>query len=64
MKDRIFNNWKTSLMGLFLLIFGGVMVYMKIISWESFVAFVPFCLGLIYVKDTILKKNDSDGKII
>ncbi|MDD4554893.1 MAG: hypothetical protein PHP04_11870 [Bacteroidales bacterium] len=55
MKERIFNNWKTSLLGLILLIIAVVLLFMKTITLGEFSAFLPTILGLIYVRDTVLK---------
>lgn len=60
MKERIFNNWKTSMLGVIFLVFGGALVWTGRIPWEGFVGFIPFCLGLIYVKDTVLTANGSN----
>lgn len=56
MKSRVFKNWKTSLMGLLLLVFGMLLVWFNKIEFAEFLGFIPFCLGLIYVKDSIFKR--------
>lgn len=55
MKARIVKNWKSSLLGIVLLIAALVAVFLNKATWEQFATFVPFCLGLVYVKDTIFK---------
>jgi hypothetical protein len=57
MKERIFNNWKTSILGLILLAITIVLLFMKIITLGEFSSFFPTILGLLYVKDTILQAN-------
>jgi hypothetical protein len=55
MKDRILTNWKTTALGFTLLILTVVLLFMKIITLGEFSAFFPTILGLIYVRDTVLK---------
>jgi len=55
MKDRIFNNWKTTALGFTLLILAVVLLFVRIITLGEFSAFFPTILGLIYVRDTFLK---------
>ena len=55
MKDRILNNWKTTGLGIILLILAVVLLFMRIITLGEFSAFFPTILGLIYVRDTVLK---------
>lgn len=57
MKERIFNNWKTTVLGIVLLILAVVLLFMRIITLAEFSAFFPTILGLLYTKDTILKLN-------
>ncbi len=59
MKERIFNNWKTTALGIILLILAVVLLFMRIITLGEFSAFFPTILGLIYVRDTILKLNSN-----
>ena len=62
MKTRIFSNWRTSLLGAFLLLISLSLVFNKIIAWSEFMAFLPTIFGLLYVKDNIFQvnpKNDS-----
>lgn len=55
MKYRVFKNWKTSIIGALLLIIAAVALFTGKATLAEFVAFVPFCLGLIYVKDSVFK---------
>jgi hypothetical protein len=55
MKERIFNNWKTTSLGIILLILAVVLLFMRIITLGEFSAFFPTILGLLYVRDTVLK---------
>ena len=59
MKERIFNNWKTSILGLILLSIAIVLLFMKIVTLGEFSSFFPTILGLLYVKDTILQANQT-----
>ena len=58
MKKRVFENWKTSLIGLVLLALTGIAVIYRYATWDQAMLFVPFCIGLIYVKDSVLKPNE------
>ena len=55
MKTRIISNWRTTLIGVCLLIASLVLVFLKIITVSEFAAFLPTILGLIYVPDSVLK---------
>ena len=57
MKNRIFKNKVSSIIGLILLIISGAFFWFGKITWGEFTAFIPFCLGLLWVKDTIFKVN-------
>lgn len=59
MKDRIINNWKTTVLGIILLILAVVLLFMKIITLGEFSSFFPTILGLIYVRDTVLRINSK-----
>ena len=64
MKTRIFSNWRTTLIGLCLLIISLVLVFLKIISFTEFGAFLPTALGLIYVQDSVFTiKPVNDGTV-
>jgi len=58
MKERIFNNWKTTVLGIILLILAVVLLFMRVITLGEFSAFFPTILGLLYVRDTVLKITD------
>jgi len=53
MKERIFNNWKTSALGIILLVLSIVLLFMRIITLGEFSGFFPTILGLLYVQDTV-----------
>ncbi len=57
---RIFNNWKTTALGIILLILAVVLLFLRIITLGEFSAFFPTILGLIYVRDTVLKITSKD----
>jgi len=59
MKERIFNNWKTSALGIILLVIAVVLLFMRIVTLGEFSGFFPTILGLLYVRDTILKIHPS-----
>jgi len=59
MKERIFNNLKTSTLGIVLLVLTVVLLFMRIITLGEFSGFFPTILGLLYVRDTILKINPN-----
>ena len=60
MKSRVFINWRTSLLGAFLLLVSLVLVFYKIIAWSEFMAFLPTILGLLYVRDTIFQVKPKE----
>jgi hypothetical protein len=55
MKHRIFTNWRTSMLGIFLLIICIILLFLKTITLSEFIAFFPTILGLLYVRDTVFK---------
>jgi Na+-transporting methylmalonyl-CoA/oxaloacetate decarboxylase beta subunit len=56
MKTRVVKNWKTSILGLVLLIVSIAMLYLKILTGGEFIALLPTTIGLLCVPDSILKK--------
>ncbi len=62
MKTRIFSNWRSSLLGICLLIASLALVYLKIIKFTEFAAFFPTILGLIYVQDSVFRVNPEKRK--
>jgi hypothetical protein len=54
LKTRVIKNWRTTVIGIILLIFAGILTWNKSITWTEFIAFLPFCLTLIGVKDTLI----------
>jgi len=63
MKDRILNNWKTTALGIILLILAVVLLFMRFITLGEFSAFFPTIVGLIYVRDTVLKITSKDSSL-
>ncbi|MBL7139195.1 MAG: hypothetical protein ISS17_10530 [Bacteroidales bacterium] len=57
MKTRILRNWRTSLLGLALLIIFIILLFTKSITGGEFIALLPTILGLLYVQDSIFKVN-------
>ena len=57
MKTRILRNWRTSLLGLALLITIIILLFKQIITGGEFIALLPTILGLLYVQDSIFKIN-------
>jgi len=55
MKTRILSNWRTSLLGLALLIITIILLFKQIITGGEFIALLPTILGLLYVQDSIFK---------
>jgi len=56
MKNRVLCNWRTSLLGIILLVISVVMLYLKILSGSEFIALLPTIAGLLIAPDNILKK--------
>jgi len=57
MKTRILRNWRTSLLGLALLIIVIVLLFLKTITGGEFIALLPTILGLLYIQDTVFNVN-------
>ena len=57
MKTRVVRNWKTSLLGLTLMIVSTTMLYMKIITGGEMIALLPTILGLLLAPDSVIKSN-------
>jgi hypothetical protein len=51
MIDRIFRNWKTTVFGFVLIIFGGVLVWFEKASLAEFSAFLMGGFALMMTKD-------------
>ena len=56
MKTRVVTNWKSSLLGLVLLIVAVVMLYLRIITGGEMVALLPTIVGLLCAPDSIFNK--------
>jgi len=54
MKVRLIQSWRTSILGIVLLIISTVLLFTKYIAFSEFTAFLPTILGLLYVKDSSL----------
>jgi len=51
MIDRIFKNWKTSILGFLLILSAIVSVYMKLSTWTEAGAFLGLSVALFFSKD-------------
>jgi hypothetical protein len=56
MKSRVITNWKSSLLGIVLLIIAVAMLYLKIITGGEFIALLPTMIGLLCAPDSIFRK--------
>lgn len=54
MKTRVVRNWKTTLLGIALLITAVAMLYLDHLTGGEFIALLPTILGLLYLPDSIL----------
>lgn len=57
MKARLILSWRTSILGVLLLVISVVLLFTRIIAFSEFTAFLPTILGLLYVKDGALMRN-------
>ena len=57
MKTRIFQNWRTSLLGGALLVIMIILLFMRIVTGGEFTAILPTIMGLLYVPDTIFRSE-------
>lgn len=57
MKARLILSWRTSILGVLLLVVSVALLFLNHISFSEFTAFLPTILGLLYVKDSSLMKN-------
>ena len=57
MKTRVVRNWKTSLLGLTLMILSVTLLYMKVITGGEMIALLPTILGLLLAPDSLFKGN-------
>ena len=51
MKERVFKSWRTSLIGVLILLIGLALVITERTSWDSFVYSVPVAAAFLYVRD-------------
>jgi hypothetical protein len=61
MKNRTLKNWKSSLMGVILLSIATVALCTGHATLTEFLAFLPFPLGMIYVRDSIFNINSKQN---
>lgn len=54
MKARLILSWRTSILGVLLLVISVVLLFTRLIAFSEFTAFLPTILGLLYVKDSSL----------
>jgi len=59
MKTRIIENWRSTVTGIFLFIMSSTLLFLKVITFTEYVAFLPTILGLLYVRDSVFKLNPS-----
>lgn len=62
MKTRVIRNWKTSLLGIALLIVSVILLFLKLLTGGEFIALLPTIIGLIYLPDTILRKAKQNER--
>ena len=53
MKTRILRNYRTSLLGLALLITTIILLFKQTITGGEFIALLPTILGLLYIQDSV-----------
>jgi len=58
MKTRVVKNWRTSLLGVILLIVSIVLLSLRIITGGEMLALLPTIVGLILAPDSLLKSNE------
>jgi hypothetical protein len=57
MKTRVVRNWKTSLLGLMLMIVSITLLYMKVITGGEMIALLPTILGLLLAPDSLFRRD-------
>ncbi len=60
MKTRIVKNWRTTLLGLFLLAVAIVLLYLRTLTGGEFIALLPTILGLLFMPDSVFKIHRRD----
>jgi hypothetical protein len=55
MKDRVITNWKTSLIGLVIILVGIIALFTKVIDGTGFIGFTTTAIPLIVAKDTLIE---------
>jgi hypothetical protein len=62
LKQRVLKNKVTTIIGFVLLLGSAIIFYVGKISWQEFTAFIPFCLTMLWAKDTIIGINPTTNK--
>ncbi len=57
MKQRLIDNWKSTVIGIFLLAFSCLLVWFDKMTWTEFGVFLPTIIGFLWVKDTVFKAS-------
>jgi hypothetical protein len=60
MKTRVVKNWKSTVVGVGLLVGAGAFLWFGKITMGEFTAFVPVCAGFIWVKDSVFSTSGSN----
>ena len=60
MKNRVINNWKSTTLGVLLLIIGIGLVYLGKATLTEVSVLAPISIGLIISKDKLLKSNNDE----
>ena len=63
LRERLVNNIKSTVLGFACALGGLALVYYDMVSWMQFSLFLPTCLGLILVKDSVFKLNPETLKL-
>jgi hypothetical protein len=57
MKARLILSWRTSILGIILLAVSLVLLFLRMIAFSEFTAFLPTILGLLYVRDSSIMNS-------
>jgi len=57
MKDRIINNWKSSVFGVICFGIATFLLYEKSITFTEWALFMPTVAGWLWVRDSVFKIN-------
>jgi hypothetical protein len=61
MKTRLIRNWRTTALGILLLVITSVLLFLKILTGGEFIALLPTIIALLLSPDTILKNVTRDA---